>query len=264
MKRLDQRILTAIIGIPLVLGIVVRGGILFWLVVAALAVISLRELDGALRRSKSLQGARLVGVLAYPALLVWLWFAGGAASWLPQFALVTALLSLAVSVYGHGGKVSLVSVAITLLAIFYVGLFAFMPLLRNHPNDGAVLFWTTILCVWASDTAAYYAGRAFGKHPFTPLSPGKTREGAIGGLTAAVLTGALLSHFNPLSLGQGLMIGLIVAIAAPLGDLAESFWKRELGIKDLGTLLPGHGGVLDRCDSLLFACFAVYLYVSRA
>ncbi len=264
MKRLDPRVLTALIGIPLVLGIVVRGGPLFWLVAAALAVISLRELDSALQRSKTLQGARLVGVLAYPALVLWLWYAGGAASWLPQFALVTALLCLAVTVYGRGGKVSLISVAITLLATFYVGLFAFMPLLRNHPKDGAALFWTTILCVWASDTAAYYAGRAFGKHPFTPLSPGKTREGAIGGLIAAVLTGALVAGISHMNFGQGLTIGLVVAVAAPLGDLAESFWKRELGIKDLGTLLPGHGGVLDRCDSLLFACFAVYLYVSRA
>lgn len=263
MKRLDPRILTALIGIPLVLIPVWTGGLLFKLVVLVLALLGLRELDGALRQSQKSQGARLIGAVAYPALALWLWMANGAPSWLPGFGLLVLLLALAVVVYGRGGKVSLPSVAFTLLCTTYVGLFAFLPLLRDVPDYGAALFWSTLLCVWASDTAAYYAGRALGRQPLTPLSPGKTREGALGGLVGAILTGCLLAGLNQLGFGQGLLLGLIVGIAAPLGDLAESFWKRELGVKDLGTLLPGHGGVLDRCDSLLFACFAVYLCMVR-
>jgi len=263
MKKLDPRVLTALIGIPVVLLLVWAGGWFFWLAVLALAFLSLRELGGALQQSQSVGKARLLGAVAYPALFFWLWHSSGSPSWWPGFAFLLALLSVAVLVYGRGGKVNLLSVAMTLLATTYVGLFAFLPLLRDLPQIGLALFCSTLLCVWASDTAAYYGGRALGKISLTPLSPGKTREGALCGLVAAILTGCLLAGFSGLSFWQGWLLGLVVGITAPLGDLAESFWKRELGVKDLGSLLPGHGGVLDRCDSLLFACFAVYWCFGR-
>jgi len=259
----STRVVTAVICIPLVCLVVRSGGWAFWLVVAVLALIALNELERALERSDRVAGARLVGLAAYPALAYWLAALGGKGVLLWPFDLAAALLVLAVMVYGPSGKVSLLSLSLTLFGTLYVGLFGFLWLLRALPGDGQALFWLTLLSVWASDTVAYYAGRAFGRNPLTPLSPGKTREGSLGGFVAAVVTAMLIAGIARLSPVHGLALGLIVALAAPLGDLAESFWKRELGVKDLGTLLPGHGGVLDRCDSLLFAAFAVYLYASR-
>ena len=262
-KTGTTRVVTALVGIPLVCLLVRTGGWAFWLVVAILALIGLNELERALERSERVAGARLVGLAAYPALAYWLVALGGKGVLLWPFDLVGLLLVLAVLVYGPGGKVSLLSLSLTLFATLYVGLFGFLWLLRALPGDGQALFWLTILSVWVSDTVAYFAGRAFGRNSLTPLSPGKTWEGSLGGFVAAVATAMLVAGVAHLSPLHGVVLGLLVAVAAPLGDLAESFWKRELGVKDLGTLLPGHGGVLDRCDSILFAAFTVYLYASR-
>jgi phosphatidate cytidylyltransferase len=92
----------------------------------------------------------------------------------------------------------------------------------------------------------------------TPLSPGKSVEGALAGALATVIVCSAVAALAGGVLWYGTLLGAVIAVAAPLGDLVESFWKRELGVKDLGTLLPGHGGVLDRCDSLLFAAPVIY------
>ena len=134
------------------------------------------------------------------------------------------------------------------------------PFSSQGPELGPALLWLTLLAVWSGDTVAYFAGRKFGKEKLTPLSPGKTWEGAVAGLVATICVSVPVARLLDIEPRHGLALGVLIALAAPLGDLAESFWKRELGVKDLGGCLPGHGGVLDRCDSLLFAVFAVYLY----
>lgn len=261
---MKSRYLTAAIGIPLVFLLVWLGGTAFVVVVAILALLGLRELELACRRAST----PLISVIAYPALAAILFFAWrysvagdrshADALWL--WTLPVALLVVGVLCFGERGKVSLASIALTQLAVFYVGLFSFLLLLRFFPVGNGALLWIVLLGVWTSDSAAFFAGRAFGKNLLTPLSPGKTREGFIAGVlaTIAICCGlALAFHF---SIRHGLAIGVLVALAAPLGDLVESFWKRELDIKDMGAILPGHGGVLDRCDSILLASFAVYLY----
>ncbi len=268
MPKLSPRVATALIGIPIVALIIWAGGWVFWCVVALLAFLSLHELQMALRQSDKIGKARLVAPFAYPALLASLILAlsvEGWNIWAPRLgsALPIFLLILAVLRFGSKIKISLISVALTLLAVGYVGLFAFLPLLRALPN-GAHLFWLMIVGVWAGDTAAYYAGRAWGKTKLSSLSPGKTREGILAGAGATLGATLLLAGAFQMEFGDGLAIGVLVALAAPLGDLAESFWKRELGVKDLGAILPGHGGVLDRCDSLLFAASVVYFWASWA
>jgi phosphatidate cytidylyltransferase len=151
--------------------------------------------------------------------------------------------------------------------------------LKDLANWGAIdwhstprgLAWllTIIVITWLSDTGAYLLGRAFGKHPLIPtVSPKKTIEGLIGGLVCASITGALAVWLFGLgvSIWLGLAAGLVLAIVGVIGDLAESLLKRQAGVKDSGTLIPGHGGMLDRLDALLFTWTAgwfVMLLVER-
>ncbi len=256
MPKISPRILTALIGIPLVIGVVWLGGVAFKLFVLALAMIGLRELQNALGRSADYRGTKLVGAVGYIAIFFAVWW-GLSTLW--AVATLATLFILSVIFYDTPARFSLASLSVTLLATFYVALFALLPALREHGNGQWL--WLTLGCVWANDTAAYFVGRAIGKNKLISLSPGKTREGALGGIAFSVLTGAVLALIFKIPIGQGFGLGLVLGFATILGDLAESFWKRELGIKDLGTLFPGHGGVLDRCDSILFAGLATTIWL---
>lgn len=257
---LSPRVLTALIAIPLVILVVYFGGPLFLAVALLLALLSMRELEIACRRA----GLPLEPLVAYPALLLIMFSAPrtGTDQYAPA-ALVLMLLAWAALRYKSAVRPTLLSVALTLLAICYIGLFAYLPLVRGIKENGFSLMWLTLLAVWGGDTAAYYAGRAFGRRKLTPLSPGKTVEGAITGFVATVIICLLVAWRAHLAARHGIALGILIGITAPLGDLAESFWKRELQVKDLGRILPGHGGVLDRCDSLLFAAAVVYAYSMR-
>jgi len=131
--------------------------------------------------------------------------------------------------------------------------------------DGVGMIIGLVLCAVSYDVAGYFVGSRMGHRPLMPdVSPNKTVEGLLGGMAAAVLMGAIIGviTIQPWdSLGHGLLLGIVVAIFAPLGDLVESMLKRDLGLKDFGTLLPGHGGVLDRFDAMLFCLPAVYYLV---
>ncbi len=272
-SNLVARVITALIGIPLVALLVWRAdSAVFNGVIGFLALFSLRELSKALRAA----GTPLVSSLAYPALLALLLVQpltvahprlGGMIIWLLPFLLMVLLLISGVQRYPTDKRVSLQSLALTLFATLYVGLFVFFILLRSlrlspfeDPPLGTLLMWLTVVSVWSGDIVAYFAGRKFGRDKLTPLSPGKTWEGAIAGLVATMVVSVSVARQLQIELQHGLACGILISLAAPLGDLAESFWKRELQIKDSGGVLPGHGGILDRCDSLLFAAFAVYLY----
>ena len=257
MPKISPRVLTALIGIPITLLLVFLGGWAFKLFVVALAIIGLRELQNALGRSEDYRGTRIVGAVGYVALAFAVWF-GISALW--GVGIVAALLILSVLFYDSAARFSLASLAVTVLATLYVGLFALLPPLREIENGR--FLWLMLGCVWGNDTAAYYVGRALGKHKLTSLSPGKTREGALGGLGFSVAIGAALGALLKVPIADGLVLGLILGFATILGDLSESFWKRELGIKDLGAIFPGHGGVLDRCDSILFAALATTIWLA--
>ena len=127
-------------------------------------------------------------------------------------------------------------------------------------DDGRLAVFTVLLAVFAADTIAYVVGRLIGRHRLAPvISPGKTWEGLIAGMIAAVLVPFFAMYSSDfLDVGQSLVLGAVIAVAAPLGDLFESAIKRDLGVKDSGRLLLGHGGMLDRIDAVLFAAVASY------
>ncbi len=151
-------------------------------------------------------------------------------------------------------------------AIYTGGLLGYAPFLLAIPESserGQGIFWVmfVILGTAACDTGAYVVGRRFGRHKLIPhISPGKTWEGLIGGVLGGVIAGAVLSGLLHLSIFTGILLGLVVCAAAVSGDLCESMLKRAAGVKNSGTLIPGHGGVLDRLDSILFVTIAVYWF----
>ncbi len=145
--------------------------------------------------------------------------------------------------------------ALMVLGAVYVG-YGFSAMIDARLIESEGLFWTALAfaAIWSSDIGAYFTGRAVGKHKLWPeISPNKTIEGALGGVLLSVGVAVIFALCAPdmISIGKAALIGLLAAVAGQLGDLMQSAYKRVKGIKDTGTLLPGHGGVLDRCDSWL-------------
>jgi phosphatidate cytidylyltransferase len=154
------------------------------------------------------------------------------------------------------------NVALTLFGWFYVLLPLFaLVVLRGYDNVNAIYPIGMLLIVWTNDTFAYLTGRFMGKTPlFERISPKKTWEGTVGGIVFSVLVGVLISHFSGIESSFWIIGALIISPAAILGDLFESLLKRSLGIKDSGTILPGHGGILDRFDATLFAAPLFFIF----
>ena len=162
------------------------------------------------------------------------------------------------------GGLSTVSVSVTVLGVAWIGLgLAHALLLRDIDEHGVLAVYTVLLAVWAGDAAAYFVGRLFGRHKLAPtVSPGKSWEGLIAGTVATVaVTFIAVYEQSFLTIPESLVLGVVIAIVAPLGDLFESALKRDADVKDSGRLLAGHGGVLDRIDALLFAWVAAYYVV---
>jgi phosphatidate cytidylyltransferase len=260
-----KRILTALVLMPVVLAIVFLGPhwlvTLFTAVLASLAAwefLALTDLGGA-------KPPRLAVVAAIIAL-----FAGNF-QYPDLTPTIFGILSLGLLVYcAFRSPVErvMLDAAFSVFCLVYTGLTLLaLPALREEPNGPSLVLF--LLCVvWAGDIVALYVGRAFGRHKLAPrLSPNKTWEGAIGSVTGSLLVaGGLLGlerflavRFDsarlsyPEDIWYWLVLAVIVNIAAQVGDLAESGLKRSVNVKDSGTLLPGHGGVLDRIDALLLA-----------
>jgi phosphatidate cytidylyltransferase len=176
----------------------------------------------------------------------------GSALWIPlAFVLVvTALLLFYAVVPGRSEPMS--NLALTTTVMVWVGLGSFTMLIAKA-DSYRTLVVAVVVTVAAMDIAQYFFGRALGRHKLSPwVSPKKTVEGLVAGIVVAVTIGALLHFFPPFEMTSGLALGAAVAIFAPMGDLAMSAAKRSLGLKDMGSVLPGHGGFLDRIDGLLF------------
>ena len=159
---------------------------------------------------------------------------------------------------------SLPSSAVAVLATTYVGLLGGSLIrLRHDFPEGWKLIFFLLLVVWLGDSGAYYFGKAFGKHKLSPvISPKKTIEGMAGGILVSIVT-AIVIHFTffpNFPLHHAIIAGVILSFSGVVGDLAESMWKRSAAVKDSGTLLPGHGGFLDRFDSILFTAPILYCY----
>lgn len=240
------------------------GGIPWLAAMIAVALLGVHEFFTALRAPQNghrpLPIAHILLAIALP-LCAFLDPTLGLLTPVIALAVILALASLLVRSDLRG---ALGDWAVSLSAALYVSLpIAYFVALRQR-DDGLQWILMAFLCTWACDSFAYLVGRAIGKRKFSPvISPNKTWEGTIGGILAATLTGLLAVGLVGLPPPLALLMGAAVAIAAIAGDLSESLIKRQLGIKDSGSLLPGHGGALDRVDSLLFAVPLVF-YIAVA
>jgi len=261
---LGKRVLSAAILLPLV-GIAVYAGDLWFLALVALAGLLAGYEYLAMMRRRELAPSYLFGLL-----LVALFVAD--AQWPNLNALhwglaLVPLIALAVEVFHGNAPGSLVNWALTVAGGVYIG-FSISHFVRLRAIDEG-MWWVTVALVgtWICDSGAYFVGCAWGKKKFfRRISPKKTWEGAAAGFVSGVVTTMLLGHFLlGLGLGWGIALGVLLVLGATFGDLVESLVKRQVGVKDSGDLIPGHGGMLDRVDSLLFVAPIVYYFaiVSR-
>jgi len=259
---LVSRILVAIPAIAFAAAIIYEGGWIFAAGIAALAVVAVHELSQLLERAHPVVLAAMIGVLA----LVVAGTAGDDHAVLMAYvAMLPVTFLLAISLPQRERITA--SISVTILAITWIGMgVAHAALLRGVAHGGAIVFMV-LLGTFVGDTAAYLGGRAFGRHKLAPaISPNKTVEGlAIGAFfcTLVVWYASRTYSGDWISSVDGLLLGLTVAIAGPIGDLFESLIKRDMGTKDTGTLFGAHGGALDRVDAALFALVASY-YVWHA
>ena len=263
MSNLVQRVLAAVVFGPVLLALFWFGGYPLLVGVCAVVAVGTWEFYRMLAQ-KGLQPWVRFGIFSA---LIWCLaaFTLGLDAF-PLFFTALLLISLVGSLCTPDDR--LLNAGGTLLGVIYVGfLGSFVLLIRNTVlNDAseqgafAVLI---LLGIWANDIMAYFSGRWFGKkHPFPTISPGKTEAGFIGGLIAALLLIGFGAHtLGMFNTTHSLILGLIVGIGAPVGDLIESMIKRDMDVKDTSDLIPGHGGVLDRFDSVFFVFPLVYLYL---
>jgi phosphatidate cytidylyltransferase len=260
--NLLQRVLVALVGIPLLLWLIALGGDVFFLFFSLLALVAVFEFH-RLARHKAKPPALWI-VLLITALFQANFYKQGMEVW--ELLLVVVLALLVMELFMKEGS-PLLNLGAILPGLLYVNL-SFGSLLRlrffEDGKEGEIMVFLMFFCVWAADIFAYFGGSILGgrfihRKLFERLSPHKTWEGFLSGFAGSVAASVIYSNFVPeLSLTKALLTGLLIGLASPAGDLIESMFKRDAGVKDSSHLIPGHGGVLDRFDTIMFVSPFIY------
>ena len=258
------RIIVSVVAIPVIVIVSYLGSYYFFIFVLAIGIVSFYEF-WLLLQKKEIDGNLSLGIF-----FVILLITNNFRNFIDFYALIltVVLLISAVELFRNKGS-AIINLGTTLLGILYIGLFAsslvsireFYPAEYNH---GGLLILAILFSIWICDSAAFFVGTAIGKHKIFPrVSPKKSWEGTLFGLLFAVI--AMITSkvvFLDFVLWiDAVLIGLIVGVVGQTGDLIESLFKRDVGVKDSSDLIPGHGGVFDRFDSLLYTAPAVFLYI---
>ncbi len=259
-----KRWITAIVSVPIVYLLVAAGGSVFALLIAVVSVVTLWEYYRAVFKPEAVGPVRLIPLLGLglSPVIVWVVYRGGMVH-APLIVAVDLILvaALTLPIFKDDSQAPHL-VAKQVLGVVYISVFlSFLPLIRSGESGAQWIIW--ILCIVAAgDTGAYYSGTYLGRRKLCPwVSPKKTIEGSIGGLVAniAVAISFKMVLLPLLAVLPCIVFALVIGVAGQVGDLFASEFKRSAGIKDSGTLLPGHGGFLDRLDALLFASPLAYL-----
>lgn len=261
-----QRVITGFVALPFLIYIILKGSVVFSVFLGAVSVVALYEYftivfnntEQSVSHPVALTGFIITGLMIYAA-------HGSRLSLIPFIICLNILLTAAVVMVLFKNNTDILEVVYkeTLGIVYAPLLLSFIVLIRHSSDNGATWIFFLLFLVFCEDIGAYYAGRRFGKHKLIPsVSPGKTIEGFLGGLAASMTVGVIfkLLFLPDLPLNQCFLMFLCIGIVAPLGDLFESIFKRVGGVKDSGKILPGHGGILDRVDALIFAAPILFLF----
>lgn len=268
---LKQRVITGIIGLLVAIMAISFGGLLYDSLIIALALLGWREYTSMLGNANK----EVAPIWGYAFTLLVMIPLSLSMYKIGVVMTVFSVMTLGFLYIFSSRYFSFTRVANSVFGFFYViGGFSSLLLLRDNTlyqyfdiphycmNQGIIIIWMILLCTWASDTFAYFTGIKWGRRKIVPqISPNKSLEGFIGGFVGCVLMAIIYGFILGIPATHALIIGLLIGIFAPCGDLFESKLKRNCSIKDSGVLLPGHGGVLDRFDSLLFAVPLVMIYL---
>lgn len=257
-----QRILSGLIGAPVFLVLIWLG---YWPFACAVVVLSLIAMVEyyAPWPNKNIYPVTFLGIpfgLTFPVLVM-----AGYPQLIMVFMAVLVAAALAWQIFSSRRSRAGIDVGVTVLGSLYTGLLPTFLIMAYLLPGGRNIVIAMVVSVWACDTFAYFIGRSLGKRKIAPeISPGKTIVGTAAGFIAAFSSGIIFTAAGWLTWPKGIAIGLIIGVLGQLGDLVASMLKREVGIKDFGRIIPGHGGVLDRFDGLFFVApfiyFLFYLY----
>ncbi|MDZ7263714.1 MAG: phosphatidate cytidylyltransferase [candidate division KSB1 bacterium] len=268
LRKLGQRVLVAMFGAPLIIFVILKGG---WPLVALALIINLRSQYEFYRltEAKGMLPFKILGLIGTVLITISFYLYGLEKLWL----IVTMLfyVTLLLELFRNNGSATL-NVSATTWGFFYpTCFFGFHILIRELPRSlqldyavGGSWLLLMLLTIWICDTAAYFVGSMLGKHKlYQRVSPHKTVEGAIAGFIFAILTAYVLhvTYVKSIDLHHCLIIGVMIGVMSQIGDLVESVFKRDVGVKDTAAILPGHGGFLDRFDAPLFVAPLMYLYL---
>ncbi len=261
------RTISGIVGLPILAVFLVLGGTYLKFGIFFLSVMGLFEFYRAV--SKKIMPVHFFGFWATILYIIFLGVNIETEYYLAG-AMVLMLCSLSFTVFMHG-KINIFDVCVTVAGFFYITLMLGNIYLIRESEHGAYIVWLIFICAFCSDTGAYFTGSAIGKHKLTPvLSPKKTYEGAVGGILFTAFVAGFYGYcmYEFWHVGKENMfllyavLGAVGSVFAQIGDLAASSIKRYVGIKDYGKIMPGHGGVLDRFDSVLFTSPLVFIFIS--
>ena len=267
-NKLSTRIIAAIIGIPLIVVLSLYGKFLFLIFVSFIGLVSFHEFSKMAKNRKAFTN-NLISYISILTIIINEY--DQFIDFRTLFFLIVA--SLLVFELFRNKESAITNLGVSFLGIFYIGFFSSsLVILREFYNSsvftysqGGYLIISILVTIWICDSSAYFLGIAYGKNKLMPrVSPNKTWEGAFAGFVFSIIgmlaCKALLSDF--LNWNDAIIIGLIIGTVGQIGDLIESLIKRDTFVKDSSTIIPGHGGVFDRFDSLLFSAPVVYLYLS--
>ncbi len=255
---MKTRLFTALILLPIIAAFVQLGGWVFLLGILFVALTATWEFVRMMRKrghQPSLWVAVWVTLVGIGALVL-----QEKELFVPAIAF-TLMLSLVWQLFQKNSEASVVDWALTIAGAGYIGVGIGHLLGLRFLPDGIAWVWLALFSTWGADTFAYFVGRSLGKHKFFPrLSPKKTWEGIAGGVLGGIVGGMSVGIFSVIPIETGIIVGILVSLLDPFGDLSISMMKRYAGVKDSSHLFPGHGGMLDRTDSVFFAVVLVYYY----
>ncbi len=260
MGELKTRAISGIVIVACILGGIRIGGIFWLLIASAIALISLWEYYGLFSSFSHI--SKGIGLIA-GAIAIYLAYKGCSFTALTLLLIIQSYVVLTIELIRKitiNKSYALLNVGGVLSGLILVVLpWSFLVLLRQRPI-GIQLLFSLFLCTWSCDVFAYLIGSKFGRTPFAPyISPKKTLEGFIGGLSGSILCAAIISYYYKIPPVPWILLGAMVGVAGQVGDLFESLFKREAGAKDSSSLIPGHGGFLDRFDSILINSTLIFL-----